>query len=372
MWFLGSIAGSSLGGFTAQPAHFYPELFDPNGIFGQFPYLLPNLVAIAVILVAMTLGGFLLKETNPAVVSRSKRAPETSETTPLRAGEHLISKRRRSRHSYGALSMPTPNDPDFDLRRPSIGTISSIKMLVEGTKPADASAIEEEPIPEATAVKAFNKEVVGWIIVFGFMSYQQMGFVTELPIYLLDDPGAKPQHLDLTGGLGLTLHDVGVYLAFNSVIALFVQGAVFPVYVAVFGVYGTVLSLALLAPLVQSAMPFVSLLVHPNIGIYLVLFLQACCAIISYPTLLILLKNATESSLVLGRVNGLAMSVCCFARTIAPPAVGIVYSAYGSAAGWWSCAIASVFAIVAIFAVPRTKRNDKEILERASTSAMDS
>ena len=371
MWFLGSIVGSCLGGFTAQPAHFYPELFDPDGLFGKFPYLLPNLVAVGVILVAMTLGGFLLKETNPAVVAQAKRTPEASETTPLQAGEHETLKRQPSRHFYGAVSTQAPTDPDFDLRRPTVGITSPVKVLVEDSQPVITSIIDHEPTPEVTSVKAFNKEVIGWIIVFGFMSYQQMGFATELPIYLLDDPGSKPQHLDLTGGLGLTLHDVGVYSAIYSVIAVFVQGVVFPIYVGIFGVYGTVLSLALVAPVVQSAMPLVSYLAHPSIGIYAILFLQACCAIMSYPTLLILLKNATKSTLVLGRVNGVAMSVCCFARTISPPAVGIVYSAYGSAAAWWSCALASNLALVAIFVVPRTKKNDKEILEVAATSAVD-
>ena len=58
--------------------------------------------------------------------------------------------------------------------------------------------------------------------------------------------------------------------------------------------------------------------------------------IVIYPCLLIELKNAIPSSLVLGKVNGLAMSASSGARTIAALLSGIIYSAGGSAAAWWS------------------------------------
>ena len=55
VWTLGGIIGSAMGGFLAQPAVFYPNVFAKDGLFAKYPYLLPNLVAaigIAVIVMA--------------------------------------------------------------------------------------------------------------------------------------------------------------------------------------------------------------------------------------------------------------------------------------------------------------------------------
>jgi predicted MFS family arabinose efflux permease len=104
-------------------------------------------------------------------------------------------------------------------------------------------------------------------------------------------------------------------------------------------------------------------------GVYIVLALQSFTTIIVYPSLLILLKNATESPLVLGKVNGLAMSGCSVARTIAPPLGGILYSALGSAGAWWGCAVVSTAAIVELYFAPRPKDDNTTMLRRASTAA---
>ncbi len=104
----------------------------------------------------------------------------------------------------------------------------------------------------------------------------------------------------------------------------------------------------LLSPFL-SALPDV--LVSP--AIYFAMVLQSFYGIIVIPCALILLKDATPSPLVLGKVNGLAMSACCLARTISPPLQGIIYSASGSAAAWFSCAAVAALGIVQLAWVPR-------------------
>src|ERR1700748_3088680 len=88
MWSLGSIIGAAMGGYLAQPSRYYPAAFPPDGLFGQYPYLLPNLVAVGFIVVAIIQGYFFLKETNPRFQSQSRQARyETTssidERTPL-------------------------------------------------------------------------------------------------------------------------------------------------------------------------------------------------------------------------------------------------------------------------------------------------
>lgn len=357
MWNLGSIVGFAMGGFLAQPARYYPKYFAADGLFGKFPYLLPNLVAVGVILVAIIQGYFLLQETNPRFLSREEDDDETvivDESTPLQRGARrksavdFISTGRR-RPSFVAGAMPTTTEPTFDLRKSSIATIRPTKSSVSQIERISEHHDEAEHAP-----KAFTHEVIMWTVALVLMCYHSMAFMSILPIYLLDEP-EKSSGLDLKGGLGYTVHDSGVFLSVNGLSALFIQALIFPVFVGTFGVWKSVISLTILCPLVYVIMPFLSLLPHPGLraGIYAICAVQNFFTIIIYPGLLILLKNATTSPLVLGKVNGLAMSASSGARTVAPPLVGIIYSAGGSAAAWWSCAAFAAVAIVQLYWVKR-------------------
>ncbi|KAG8493375.1 hypothetical protein CXB51_010945 [Gossypium anomalum] len=53
-WGIGLIIGPALGGFLAQPAEKYPNLFSKDSLFGRFPYFLPCL-AISIFALAETL-----------------------------------------------------------------------------------------------------------------------------------------------------------------------------------------------------------------------------------------------------------------------------------------------------------------------------
>jgi len=198
------------------------------------------------------------------------------------------------------------------------------------------------------------------------MAFHQMAFCSVLPIYLLDDPRQPPKHLDLIGGLGHNLPEVGTYLAVYSVISLVIQGFIFPFYVEKLGVWTAVVSLTIFAPFVHMAVPLVSLLPQPRIGVYVIMALQCFSTIVIYPCVLILLKNSISSNYVLGRVNGVAMAGCSGVRTLAPPLVGIIYGSIGSAAAWWSCAIVAFVAVIELFFIPRPKQKEDEILRRAS------
>ncbi|XP_057828207.2 probable peptide/nitrate transporter At3g43790 isoform X2 [Cryptomeria japonica] len=59
MWGIGLIIGPALGGFFAQPADKYPNIFSKKSLFGRFPYLLPCL-CISVIAVIVFVSTFWL------------------------------------------------------------------------------------------------------------------------------------------------------------------------------------------------------------------------------------------------------------------------------------------------------------------------
>jgi hypothetical protein len=377
MWSLGTIIGAAMGGYLAQPARYYPSFFPPDGLFGKYPYLLPNLVAVGFILLAIIQGYLFLDETNPRFQSQSRPAEDdergpVDEYTPLQpnarreSATDILSTGHR-RPSFISGSMPTMSEPCFDLRRCSVTTLHDVKPI--------ASTTEHVPGYEdaTTPIKAFNRDVIMWIIALIIMCYHQMAFASLLSIYLLDEP-EKSDSIDLTGGLGYTVHDVGAFMSVNGVMALVIQVTIFPVFVGRVGVWNSLVSLLILCPITYVFVPFLSVLSRSDlpVGIYAVLVLQNFFFIIIYPCLLIALKNAAPSSLVLGKVNGLAMSACSGARTVAPPLSGLIYGASGSAAAWWSIAAVAVLGTIELCFIARPKDNAdvvvENILRRESTA----
>ncbi|EOY19183.1 Zinc induced facilitator-like 1 isoform 3 [Theobroma cacao] len=61
-WGIGLIIGPALGGFLAQPAEKYPNIFSKDSLFGRFPYFLPCL-AISLFALGVTIATFWLPET---------------------------------------------------------------------------------------------------------------------------------------------------------------------------------------------------------------------------------------------------------------------------------------------------------------------
>ncbi|KAI1379546.1 MFS general substrate transporter [Hypoxylon crocopeplum] len=356
VWTLGGIVGSAMGGFLAQPAKFYPSLFPADGLFGRYPYLLPNLVSVIVIVLAIVQGILFLEETNPrhGKATHESVFEEEDDTVDERTPLHRPKNRRSSARSQSRAgsdrpmfieeSLPVPVEQNFDLRRSSFGTVHSIRLPPTTLKQNGSFN-----------GRTYNFTIIMLTIAFVLVSYHQMAFNTLLPTHLLDKPAAAQGQLDLIGGLGYTVHDVGVYLAVNGILGLFIQAVIFPIFVDKVGVWKAFVLSIVLYPSAYVVMPFLSAmppaLVSP--GIYLSLILQSFFGIIVIPCALILLKDATPSPLVLGKVNGLAMSACCLARTLSPPLVGIIYSAGGSAAAWFSCAGVAVIGILQLIWVPR-------------------
>lgn len=377
MWSLGSTVGAAMGGYLAQPSRYYPSVFPPDGLFGQYPYLLPNLVAVVSICLAIIQGYFLLKETNPRFQSqpRQEQAEDVGavdEYTPLQPRTRRSSaigalSTGKRRPSFICGSMPTMCEPSFDLRKGSVTCFYDITPTVSRIENFTAHDDGDEHI------NAFNRTVVLWIIAIMIMCYHQMASASLLPIYLLDEP-KKLCSLDLSGGLGYTVHDVGGFMSINGIIALVIQCAIFPMFVGRVGVWKSVVSLIILCPVAYIVVPFLSLLPRSGLpfGIYTILFVQNFFLIIIYPCLLISLKNAAPSSMILGKINGLAMSASSGARTIAPPLSGIIYSAGGSAIAWWSMTIVALMGTVELFWISGPKDdapvNVENVLRRAGAA----
>jgi hypothetical protein len=374
MWFFGSIIGSSMGGLLAKPATTWPSL--RGGIFDKFPYLLPNLVAAVYIVFAIAAGIAFLKETNEYAMPKAKQSKITDqridERTPLirepapaddsTDAEQKGIARRRSMASIASVQ-PVTTGTTVDLRRLSnITTTSSVKPHLSvpdfnGCAIEDSATLEEEP------ARGWNRSMILAIIQLALMSYHSMAFGSLMPVFLLDEPKVVSMAgVDLQGGLGYTVRDVGGFMSINGFVAIIVQGVIFAPFVERLGVWRTFVLLTCLAPMAYIFPPFLTMIPHPKapIGIYANLILQNFLLIIIYPCLLIILKDATPTMAMLGQVNGIAMAACSGARTIAPPFVGWVYGAAGSAYAWWSIGAVALSAAALILFMKRPSRPDED------------
>lgn len=373
-----------MGGWLSEPAKNYPNTFPPDGIFGEYPFLLPNIVAVVCITIAILQGLVFLKETNPMMLAKRARnrsassdtLVNSSETTPLlgtpkvKTPATMVSE-ADEQPATGMFedSMPGATDPHFDLRRSSFGTVHSIRLQPEHRTNLGSIA-EERPSFKET----FNFSVVMLIASFVLVSYHGMAYSNLLPIYIQDEPRAIYPELDFMGGLGFTLHDVGSFMASNGFIAMAVQILIFPPFVARVGVWKSYIVMMLLYPIGYSILPFLTVLqpgLPRSIGIYGVMIFQNHLNIIIPPCLLILIKNATPSPLVLGVVNGACMAFICAARTLAPPLQGFIYAQGGSAAAWFSLTAVAILAIVQLMWVPRERKVEVASVDGLNVSRQD-
>jgi MFS family permease len=197
VWSMGTIIGPAIGGTFADPVVSFPNTFSKHGLFGRYPYLLPNLICAAILLVSILAGYFLLEETHPDFLPRVLLPDSTyvSDETPLLATADAIKK------------------PAVDVRSETYGTIENDEQW------RNASNKIQPP-------KVFTKPIISLVIAIGIFTYHSMTFDHLLPIFFEDErreasissiPGMNPLHSP--GGLGLSVQTVGAVMSSDGLIA---------------------------------------------------------------------------------------------------------------------------------------------------------
>ncbi|KAI1097765.1 MFS general substrate transporter [Jackrogersella minutella] len=363
VWSIGTIIGPAIGGMLADPHESWPGTFPKGTLLADFPYLLPNLCCAALLLISICLGYFLLEETHPDMVPRVMLPDDTyvSDETPLIETSDAI------------------KQPPVDLRSETYGTF---RGSIEQSR--DAICLKE---PQKKGnLNIFTKRIMALVIALSIFTYHSMTYDHLLPIFFEDDKvpiehapneGLFSQFNPFysPGGLGLSMQSVGFVMAINGAIALFVQIVIFPLAAEKIGVSRLFILVAVLHPVAYVIVPTLvhmpESMLYP--AIYFCLTIRNIFSIILYPLLLILIKDATPSSSVLGKVNGLAASAGAACRMIAPPVAGYLYS-IGSqidctGLAWYGSAVVAVIGAFQCFSV---KRNRKEVaLEEAGKGTQE-
>lgn len=174
VWCLGSIIGPAMGGALAQPCDNYPGLFSRNTLFDRFPFLLPNLVCIVVLVCGIVVGFLFLEETHPEKKHRRDPGREL--------GHWLITQCCGSR-------VQLPGDSDVG--------VEETKYFVYGDVPPEYESAESSPClrpvnvsvggrvdgdvggadynsdiegQKPAAPKAFTRQVIFTIVAYGILA----------------------------------------------------------------------------------------------------------------------------------------------------------------------------------------------------------
>lgn len=352
VWSVGTILGPCIGGFFATPVDNFPQYFSPHGLFDRFPYLLPNLICIVLMLISIIAGYLFLGETHPQLQPGSNPTPQEI--------EHM----QRMRADSSAMTMkPSDLAPGGNLTHESYGTFNDVQedVVEEEWKVNPDGTSRTSSLFGDAAQKVFTKRVIMITIALGIFTYHSMTFDHLLPIFLQDDrvtagnemisilsSGTATETGSFAGGLGLSVKDCGFIMAMNGVIALFVQAVIFPLAASWLGVWKVFMVVTVLHPIAYFIVPWLVLL-PPNLlypGIYVCLTVRNCLSILAYPVLLILLKEASPAPSCLGKINGLAASTGAACRTIASPVAGLLYGVGINidltAVAWWASALVAV------------------------------
>ncbi|KAF7176549.1 hypothetical protein CNMCM7691_003041 [Aspergillus felis] len=352
VWSIGTIIGPAIGGLLAKPAESYPSLFSADGLFGKFPYLLPNLVCSLLLLLSIIGSWLFLYETHPGLQHQkaSGDLDHTSAESPLLA-------------TAGATA-----NAGVDLRAESYGTFNQVRLQADEDWFVNADGSKFKMQKQTV----FTYRVVSLIIALSIFTYHSMTYDHLLPIFLQDKNGRNVSGLgnaplSFPGGLGLSTRTVGLIMSSDGIIALIIQSCIFPILAQSLGIWRLFVVVTVLHPVAYFIVPFLMFVPQNSLifGIYICLIIRNILSIIDYPVLLILIKQASPSESVMGKINGLAASAGAVARTIAPPIAGFLYSTGAdmnfTAIAWWGSALVAVLGAVQLFFMNHKKHTSATI-----------
>ncbi|OJI97746.1 hypothetical protein ASPVEDRAFT_59392 [Aspergillus versicolor CBS 583.65] len=353
VWSIGTIIGPAIGGLLAKPADSYPSVFPSDGLFGRFPYLLPNVVCSILLLCSIIFAFLFLQETHPEMQPLLSDSGEYNSVS--------------AEHPLLATSGATAN-PGADLRAESYGTFNQVRLHEDESWRLDENGTKPEP--DSQRQTAFTRSVVMLIVALAIFTYHSMTYDHLLPIFLQDqrgDPSLDGSALTFPGGLGLSTKTVGLVVSSDGIIALIIQSLIFPALAQCLGVWKLFIIVTILHPVAYFMVPFLVFLPYGQLlfGIYTCLVTRNILSIIDFPVLLILIKQASPSDSCLGKINGLAASAGAAARTVAPPVAGYLYSTGAehkfTAIAWWGSALVAVIGALQLWFMTQKKHSSVSI-----------
>ncbi|ETN37205.1 uncharacterized protein HMPREF1541_08195 [Cyphellophora europaea CBS 101466] len=360
-WNVANIFGPMVGGVLSDPVLNYPGLFGAGSVFGgadgvgwmtSWPYAAPNIFSALVCFADAALIFLGLRET---LVSRKMvrdRGLEMAESLRY----HL---RRMFFKRWGYRQLDQQEEmqlgtPDVDDGEEATSTPLTPLPLKEMDAPPSV------PMPKPSFYDTLTKNVLCVLLTVAFMDFQMGGFTSLWSVFLSSSLRTKEENQNISlpfhfaGGIGMSPSTVGVAMSTLGFVGIIFQLTLYPRVNARFGLLkSTMWSLAVF-PLPYAIAPYLSLVVHEQVllwlGVFLVAGLQVGARTFAVPGLVLLTNNASPSPAVLGTIHGLGAATSSAARTIGPIVAGHWYSQglEGGSVGkaWWLLSMVALAGVV--------------------------
>ncbi|KAF3927851.1 hypothetical protein ABW20_dc0103568 [Dactylellina cionopaga] len=273
VWSFGSIIGPSIGGMLAEPVKHYPEYFAEDGVFGRFPYLLPNLACSTICVIGVLNGIFFLDETHPELVDQPDRGRNIGYWIQDTLAAMFWKESTEKSWTSASTTDPTENTPL--LVSSSSPTTSApptppspSPTLTTSSRAASISSLKRTTSPKPF-VKIWTAQVLHNVFAYAIIAFHTITYDQLISVFLQSPASSEPPKSPLffTGGFGLDTQTMGILYSYQGVLSTTFQFLLFAPFVRFFGVLRCFRFVALTYPLVYFLSPYMAFIPVENEGL---------------------------------------------------------------------------------------------------------
>ncbi|KAK2634536.1 hypothetical protein Ddye_029328 [Dipteronia dyeriana] len=269
-WGIGLIIGPAMGGFLAQPADKFPNIFSKESLFGRFPYFLPCL-CISIFALVVTIATFWLPETL-----------------------HM--------HGDDNISL----DASYDALE-SASCLSNSQLKQEGSKgPSKKNLLKNWPLMSS-------------IIVYCVFSLHDMAYTEIFSLWAVSQRKY--------GGMSYSTETVGEILAITGFSLLVFQSTLYPYMERILGPIMVARISGVLSIPILTSYPYIAMLTGVT-GLILINCASAVKNILSLSIITgtFILQNKAVDQNQRGAANGISMTAVSLFKAVGPAGGGALFS----------------------------------------------
>ena len=169
-----SIVGAAIGGTLADPVKNYPSVFGESVFFKEYPYLLPNIVCTAVVVLGLIVGFLFLEETHQDKRNRNDIGLVLGRQI-LRAVPCLGTASAEDAESDEARRCADDEKGDYQPIPTSPQMLATTRLNDEPTtsiseKTLEGETQEPKPEPKVSFYKSLTKQIKLIIVSYGLLA----------------------------------------------------------------------------------------------------------------------------------------------------------------------------------------------------------
>ncbi|KAJ7387199.1 hypothetical protein OS493_004169 [Desmophyllum pertusum] len=332
-WNFGLVIGPAIGGYLAEPAQKYPNVFQKGSIFDKFAFFLPCLFNCVVLLISIVLAYFYLPET----LVKSESEPSTSseqgelalQSTASSENQDDSNKQRLLVVDSGKSS--TESSSSHETEEVEIFISDADDKAADDGKNCCSCKSWQLCISRHGCCRYFRNSKIAILLrtrlavlaiaVYCVLSFIVIGFDELFTLWA----ATETKH----GGLGFSTDQIGTALLCVAAPLLFLQIWTYPKFerrlgsIRVFQLGNVIMGIMIVSLSGINTFYNRSTILWPLlISILLPLRMGVGC---SFSSTSILVNNSVPSEL-LGSVNGLAMTAGSISRAFAPLFTGSIFA----------------------------------------------